>query len=261
MTIGGGQPTDFGMVRIALLIGLLLLGCVPAAAQGVTATPRLVTKGAPGDVDVLGIVGRLYEHTLTLLETEFPDDYAALTRRLAEIDDLAGDERTLLLAAFEAFGEVRRKYADKLMFSPSLHHAVMLGRLADFYHLVLGNEGPTVCGRFARDGSGVLFELGLSARYANALDLQSHAYFEAVVQAIEMPDYAGAVEPDDWTTVFAIMVAAGMPRSYVATIAAGNASDPDLCRALAAVFRTAGLLDTPEGKRTRADFARNLTGY
>ena len=239
----------------------MAFGCAPATAQSVTAIPDIVTKGAPGDVDVLGIVGRLYGRTLTLIQKEFPDDYTALARRLAEIDSLAGDERTLLLASFEAFAELRRKYADRLLFAPSINHAVMLGRLADFYHGVLGGEGPTVCGRFARDGSGVLFELGLSAKYATALDMQSYTLFDAVVQAIEAPDYAGVVQSEDWSAVLGVMIAAGAPESYLQTIAAGDASDPDLCRALAAMFRTAGLLDTPEGRRTRADFAKNLTGY
>lgn len=249
------------MFRALVLAAILVAGCGPSLAQGVTATPDIVEPNSPGDVDVLGIMGRLYGRTLTLMQAEFPADYALLARRLAEIDALAGDERSLLLASFEAVADVRRKYAEKLMFAPSIGHSVMLGLLADFYQRVLLEEGATVCGRFARDGSGVLFELGLSAKYATLLDLQSQAFFQAVVQAIEAPDYSAPPTPEDWGSVLRVMVAAGAPQSYVDTIARGDASDPDLCRALATMFRTAGLLDTPPGKRVRADFARNLSGY
>lgn len=249
-------------MRFILVFFLAIaIGCVPAGAQGVTATPDLSKFSPPSAVNVLDIVGKLYGRTLTLLQAEFPEDYAALARRIADIDAQPGTEPVLLLASFEAMTELRRKYADKLLFASSLHHSVMLGRIADFHDLVFAGEGAAVCGRFALDGSGVLFELGLAAKYAVAIDLQSLAYFEAVVEAIEAPDYSGVAVPEDWSMVLGVMVAAGVPQTYVAAISAGDPNDPNLCPALAAMFRTSGLLDTPEGQRTRADFAKNLSGY
>jgi hypothetical protein len=244
----------------APLAGLLLALAGPAAGQ-VVVTPNLTLRTAPDAVDVAALFEQRYGRTLELLEAEFPDDHAALVDQIAEIDRQVGDERQLLLAAFERLTEVRRKYAPRLRFAPSLSHSVMLGRIADFHDLVLDNEGPQVCARFAHDGSGVLFELGLSGRYANALDLQSLAYFDAVVRAIETPEYTEPVATDDWTAVLRAMVAAGAPASFLRTITTADRNDPDLCRALAAMFRTSGLLSTPEAARARADFASNLTGY
>jgi hypothetical protein len=244
-----------------ILIIVLTLGWAPARAQGVTATPDLSQLRPPDAVDVLDIVGKLYGRTLTLLQAEFPNDYAVLAQRIAEIDAQPGTETVLLLASFEAFTELRRKYADRLLFAPSLNHSVMLGRIADFHDLVFAGEGAATCGRFAQDGSGVLFERGLAAKYAVAIDLQSLAYFEAVVAAIESPDPSAVASPEDWGMVLGTMIAAGAPQIYVTAISGGDPNDPNLCPALAAMFRTAGLLDTPEGKRTRADFAKNLSGY
>lgn len=243
-----------------LILALFLAFAAPAAGQ-VTVTPNLTLRTAPDAVDVVGLFEQHYGRTLKLLEAEFPADHATLRAELAEIDERVGEERLLLLAAFERLAEVRRKYADKLQYAPSFNHSVMLGRIADFHDLVFAGEGPQVCARFAHDGSGVLFELGLSRRYANALDLQSLAFFEAVVQAIEAPDYAEPVTTEDWTVVLGAMVAAGAPPDYLKTITTGDRNDPRLCPALAAMFRTSGLLDSPQGARTRADFAKNLAGY
>ena len=243
-----------------LIFALFLAFAAPAAGQ-VTATPNLTLRTAPDAVDVAALFEQHYGRTLKLLEAEFPADYATLRAELAEIDKRVGEERLLLLAAFDRLADVRRKYADKLQFAPSLNHSVMLGRIADFHDLVFAGEGPQVCARFAHDGSGVLFELGLSRRYANALDLQSVAFFEAVVQAIEAPDYAEPVTTEDWTAVLGAMVAAGAPPDYVRTVTTGDRNDPKLCPALATMFRISGLLDSPQGARTRADFAKNLAGY
>jgi hypothetical protein len=256
----GGDVTVRTMRLLVSLTLVLLLVATPAVAQ-VVLTPELNLRTAPDAVDVSALFSQRYPRTLALLEAEFPDDHANLMAELSEIDRQVGEESRLLLAAFERLRELRRKYADRLQFAPSFNHAVMLGLIADFHDLVFAGDGPQVCGRFAHDGSGVLFELGLSARYAQALDLQSVAFFEAVVRAIETPEFAEPVEPEDWNMVFAAMVIAGAPPDYVAAVARGDRNDPTLCPALAAMFRSSGLLDSPAGVRTRADFARNLTGY
>lgn len=164
----------------------------------------------------------------------------------------------------QVFGEltaIRKKYAAKLLFAPGQALQNVLIRLAYFYDDVLVSRGPGVCGRFAQDGSGALFDLGVQDQYWQALDLQTEAYLSAVVQAIETPEYYGVVDDADWGVVFAAMVRRGSPLSYVATISAGDRNDPDLCPALAAMFRTSAGLEGPEGARTRADLAQNLTGY
>jgi hypothetical protein len=242
---------------ILVVLALLIFATSSRAAPGdVTATPDFRPKGG-----LIVEMSRRYASTLALLKTEFPDDYTTLMSEIAAIGWQGVDPNKALLAAFTRLGAVREKYADKLLFAPSLSHSVMLGRLADFYDAVFKAEGPTVCGRFAVDGSAALFQLGLSEKYAEALDQQSFAYFDAVVRAIEAPNYNGVADRSDWGTVLGIMVSAGAPPSYVDTISSGDAKDPDLCPALAAMFRTSGLLDSGEGARTRADFAKNLSGY
>jgi hypothetical protein len=246
-------------MRIFLCAAALLAGMFPTLAQdrGIVATPDFSPQ-----FELVDVVAARFERTVALIKSDFPDDYATLVASLAGISwQGSRDERIALLKAFEVLKELRRKYAERVAHAPSVSHAVMLGLLADFYDEVLKAEGPAVCGRFASDGSAVLFDLGLSAKYADRLDLQSVAYFDAVVKAIEEPENPGAVLPEDWNVLLGAMVAAGAPQSFVDTIARGDRNDPDLCPALATMFRASGLLDTPEGERTRADFARNLAGY
>ena len=245
------------MRRTLLLLAVLCcLSPAHAAPGDVTATPGFLRENG-----LIEEVSRRYPSTLALLKAEFSDDYSNLMAEIAAIGWQGGDPDAALLAAFTRLGAVREKYADRLQFAPTLSHAVILGRLADLYDAVLEAEGAAVCGRFAADGSAALFELGLAGRHARMLDEQSFAYFDAVVRAIETPANNGVATASDWSIVLAIMVRAGAPASYVATISSGDPKDPDLCPALAAMFRTSGLLDTPEGARVRADFAKNLSGY
>jgi hypothetical protein len=246
-------------MRIFLITAALLACLYPAWAQrpGITATPDFTPR-----LDLMDVVTARYGRTIALLKSDFPDDYTTLVVGIAAISWQGGrNEPVALLRVFELMKDLRRKYAERVVHAPSVSHAVMLGLLADFYEAVFETEGPAVCGRFAQDGSAVLFDLGLSAKYADRLDLQSAAYLDAVVRAIETPENPGPVLADDWNQVLATMIAAGAPPSYLDTVARGDGNDPDLCPALAAMFRTAGLLNTPEGERARADFARNLAGY
>jgi hypothetical protein len=239
---------------------MILTGPAIAQSGGVVAAPDLSPNPSPR---IMQAMGELYGRTLTVIKRDFPADYPDLVTAFATLEwtgNRANVDRALLAAA-EAIKSVRQKYADKLLFAPSVSHAVMLGFLADFYDAVFKGEGPRTCGRFARDGSAVLFQLGLAAKYARQLDVQSVAYFDSVVKAIEEPNDNGVAGPADWEMVGGAMLASGMPPSYLETIAKGDPADPDLCPALAAIFRTSGLLDTPEGARVRADFARNLAGY
>lgn len=248
-------------MRILIAILGLIWFVGPVAAQGVTLAPDLSRLNRAAEVDVVALMAARYPETLALLEREFSDDHAALLQAFGAIGAQGGREEALLVRAFGELTELRRRYAERLRFAPGEAHAAMLGHLAAFYNLVFEIEGPVICGRFAQDGSGILFELGLSARYAGPLDQQSSAYFEAVVGAIERPEISEPVQPEDWGVVFEHMVAAGAPPAFVAAVGGGNPRDPNLCPALAAMMLTSSLLDTPEGARTRADFARNLTGY
>ncbi len=237
----------------------IVAGMVPGSAQDNSLVARPDSSPRFNLVDV---VTSRFGRTIAAIRSDFPDDYVTLVAVLSGISwSGVRDERVALLAAFEVMKDLREEHAERVVHAPSASHAVMLGLLADFYDEVLMAEGPAVCGRFASDGSAVLFELGLSEKYAKRLDLQSSAYFDAVVRAVETPENPGAVRPQDWTFLLGKMVAAGAPRSFVDTIARGDPNDPDLCRALATMFRASGLLDTPEGARTRADLAKNLAGY
>lgn len=250
-------------LRLPTLVFLLAVAANPLAAQDVTAVPDF-TPGVPNKEQAAALLAAVELHfplTMQFLRTEFPDDHAAFLASVEEIGGAEGQPVELMLKAFNELTELRRKYADKITFAPGLSQSIMLGLIADLHDRVFATEGPEVCGRFAHDGSAILFALGKSGTYATALDRQSLAYFEAVVGAIETPDYAGDVEPEDWNVLLSAMVSAGAPTSYVKTIGEGRRTDPDLCPAYAALFRTSGLLNTPEGLRTRADFAKNLAGY
>lgn len=250
------------MRSFILAVVVLVISSHVALAQkygdGVAVVPDLSPAGR---FDFMAEVDKRYGQTLEVIKTEFPDDYAVAIAHIAGISWRGGEEDRALLGAFSILTELKKKYAGRLLYAPSVRHAAMLAGLAKFYVTVSENEGPEVCGRFAQDGSGVLFERGLSGKYAAALDAQSAAYFEAVVAAIETPEYSGAVQPDDWSAVMSAMIAAGAPQSFAKTISAGDRSDPDLCPALAAMFVTSAFLNTPEGARTRGDFAKNLAGY
>jgi hypothetical protein len=237
----------------------LLAGVVPASAQdyGIAAAPDVSPR-----FDVVDVMTTRFGRTIAAIKSDFPDQYVTLVAVLSGIGwQGVRDERVALLRAFEVMKDLRREHAEKVRHAPSVSHAVMLGLLADFYEEVLKAEGPAVCGRFAKDGSAVLFDLGLSEKYAERLDLQAAAYYDAVVKAIETPENPGAVRRTDWNFLLMRMVMAGAPRSFLDTIARGDPNDPDLCLALAAMFRASGLLETSAGQRTRADLARNLAGY
>lgn len=242
-------------MRFALCLVLLLLGA-PALAQGVAATPDL-----RAEVEVAGLTGERFDGTLALLEAEFPSDHRLLAATVEKIDQLSGEEDALLLVAFKQLTELKRKYAGRLRFAPTAAHAAVVGHLALLYDVLFKAEGPAACGRFARDGTAALFELGLAAKYAEPIDEQSVVFFEAVVMAIEDPEPSEAAKPADWETVMQRMIEAGAPPSFAATIGAGDPDDPDLCPALAALLFTISVMDTPEAARARADFAQNLTGY
>lgn len=199
--------------------------------------------------------------TLAVLEAEFPTDHKALMIRIGAIER-GGQSRMLMLSgSFDAIGAIRRKYATRLQYAPPQALANLLLAAAGFHEAVLAGEGPGGCGVFAQNGTGALFQLSRSDAYARQIDLQSAMYFEAVAGAIEQPEYYGDPRQSDFAALLTVMGAAGVPQSYAATIARGQPSDPDLCPALATMFKAAAALDTPEGLRVRADLAKNLAGY
>jgi hypothetical protein len=244
------------------LLALLLLAPFvhPAVSAGAEEKLRLKMP-ARQTVDLEAMFQELHPRTLTILQVDFPSDLDAMTEKLAEIEKRGGDRQAAAAYLFGEMTALRRKYADKLAFSPNPSLVKLLLRLADFYDQVLKTAGTEVCGRFAQDGAGLLFDIGLADSFREALDMQSEAFFDAVVRAIETPEYHGPVDSSDWSVVMGAMIGLGSPPSYITTISAGDSSDPDLCLAQAAMFRASAVLTTPEGERTRADLARNLTGY
>lgn len=243
-------------MRFIAIFAWLIALALPAYAQ-VTAVPDF---GAT-EVDVDALIKERFPRTLAFLEAEFPADHATLMGNIEVIDKQRGEANALLLLAYRQFVELRRKYAPRIVFAPTVAHAKMLGRLAGFYDLVFKTDGPEICGRFAQDGSAALFELGVAGKYARALDEQALVYFEAIAAAIETPEVSEPVKPEDWNFVMRRMVSAGAPPSFATTIARGNRGDRDLCPALGALLITSGVISEPEGARTRADFAKNLAGY
>lgn len=249
-------------MRLIALLFALALSVLPATAQegGVAATPD-VLPGSGDGLRLLAEVERRFPRSLALIKQEFPDDYPGLVASISAVSWQGGEEKVALLKAFELLKAQRQKYRDKAVFAPSNLQAASLQILAHLFQEVFKAEGSQVCGRFAQDGSAVLFDLGISDKYTELLDLQATAYLAMVVKGIEEPDYAGELKPEDWGQVLGAMVTSGMPKSYVQTISKGDRNDPDLCPAMASMMLASALLNTPEGARTRADFARNLAGY
>lgn len=246
-------------MRFVLFLFLVAI-CGPAFAQGVTAAPDL-RRMQTGGVDVAALFEARFPATLALLKAEFPADRRVFDEGLAIIDGMAGEENALLTLAFSQLTDLRRHYEARLRFATSERQAAMLGQLAVLYDLVLKEEGAEVCGRLARDGTAALFEANLSEKYAELIDRQSVAYFEAVISAIEAPEPSEAMQPDDLKEIMGRLIEAGAPPSFPAAIAAGDPANPELCPALATLFLTISLMETPAAARARADFAQNLAGY
>jgi hypothetical protein len=199
--------------------------------------------------------------TLAVLRAEFPDEHRALLERIGIIERGGQSEMLMLSNGFDAVGAIRRKYAARLEFAPPQALTALLASTAGFYEAVFKGEGPGGCGVFAQNGTGALFQLSRSEAYAKEIDLQSAMFLEAVAAAIERPEYYGAGGQEDFAALLVVMTEAGVPPDYLAAIAGGKPSDPNLCPALATMFKAAAVFDTPEGLRVRADLAKNLAGY
>lgn len=248
-----------------LILALLFLAmsstCATAQSEGsVVAAPDL-TPAPSEDFDLRAELTTRFSRTFEIMQREFPDDYAAMVASLAAISWQGVDDKTALVASFEVIKTVRRKYADRLRFAPTVALGVMLGLLADFYDAVARTDGAQVCARFALDGSSALFGLGLSEKYIEELDLQSVAFFDAVAKAIETPEFREVAAESDWIAVYRAMVEAGAPQRFVEVLTRGELRAPELCTAYATLFRAAGLIETPEANRVRGDLAQNLAGY
>lgn len=234
------------MRLLALAAAILAFAAVPAQSQEPSFRELFESRN-----------GR----TLAVLRAEFPQDYSSLMIRIGAVERSELSETLKLSAGFAAVSDLRRKYVDRLRYAPPQTLAALLDSAAGFHLAVLEGEGPEACGVFAQNGTGALFAADRSEPYAAAIDLQSARYFEAVAGAIERPEYYGEPQEQDFAIVLAALVAAKLPESYVRAIVSGRPSDPDLCPALVALFRTASVLDSPQGLRVRADLAVNLAGY
>ena len=199
--------------------------------------------------------------TLAVLASEFPSDLTLLEVRLRAIETLGQGDLIAGAAAFNAVGEIRKKYAPRIRFAPPEALASLLQATASFHEAVFAGEGPAACGLFAQNGTGTLFQLSLSDKYAAEIDRQSALFLEAVVAAIERPEAYGPTGEQDFATLLAVMGRAGVPASYGVAIASGRPENDELCPALATMFKAAAAFDAPQGLRVRADLAQNLAGY
>lgn len=243
---------------LVLMLALLVCASVPlphAFAMEVVATPKFGVKRFET------AFAQRYPKTIIVLATDFPQDYAALSERIAKIGASRASDRDKLAAAFAALTELRRKYASQVIHAPDDSLKRVVGLLGEFHLEVLKQEGPKLCGQFAVKGSGVLFQTNLASRYAARLDAQSAAYFSAVVQSIENPTFHEPVKPEDWTSVSKVLVGVGGSLDDIKRIAANDADDSLHCNSLASFLLFIAQLDGPESERMRADFVRNVSGY
>jgi len=199
--------------------------------------------------------------TLKVLEAEFPQDHRMLMVRLGAIERSDQSEMLKLNAAFSLVNDLRKQYAPRLRFAPPAALERLLRAAAAFHERVREVEGDATCGAFAQNGTGVLYQLGMSEKYAVEIDRQSAQFFEAVADAVERPESYGELQKDDLALVLRGMLAAGASEEQVAVILSGRPNAEGYCSAIAAMFRIAAVLDQPAGLRSRADLAVNLSGY
>ena len=239
----------------ALAFAAFCLVAAPAVAAGKTGYKN------PPSTNVRQVFLQRNARTMEILESDFPYDYEDVMRSIETLRASKTDIDSKLLALFSQLTQIRKKYAERLRFAPVAQHRLMIAALGRFMAEVQLKAGPAICGHFAQDGSGALFAEGVAARFASLIDIQSAAYFAAVVGAIESPEPRDAVDDEDWRAVFSRMVADGHPPAFVGTIARSDAADPTLCPALAAMLSSAARMDGAAAERFRADFAGNVTGY
>lgn len=199
--------------------------------------------------------------TMKVLEAEFPQEHRTLLIRLGAIERSNQSEMLKFGSAFALLGDIRKSYAPRLRFAPPGALERLLRSAAAFHERVLELDGAATCSAFARNGTGVFYQLGTADKYAVEIDRQSATYFEAVAAAIEQPEAYGELQKDDFALVLRGMLAAGSSQEEVALILAGQPDAEGYCKAVAAMFRIASVLDAPAGLRARADLAVNLAGY
>lgn len=231
------------MRRLLTLITFLLIAS-PATAQTAPALERFRQD---------------FPQTIEVLAREFPADLDAIEAELASLP--AAEAARGPETSFKLLAELRRKHAPRLAFAPAEALSLLLAATAEFHEAVFRGEGPEGCGLFARNGTGVLFQRGVALRYGRAMDTQATLFMLAVTAAIEQPEVHGEMSEADFAALLVVMAQAGLPEAQAKAIGSGDASDPDYCPAVAAMFRAASVFDTPQGFRVRADLAQNLAGY
>lgn len=250
------RPMKKCLVLILAVLALLTTSIAGAFALEVVATPRFKPR-----VSVTAFEQR-YPRTLAVLKADFPEDYKNLLDRIGSIEGARGSKKDKITAAFAALSEVRKRYEPQVLFAPDDELRRIVALLGEFHLQVLKNQGPEVCGQFAANGSGTLFTLGLADPYAGRLDVQSEAYFLAVVQSIENPTFHKVATTDDWKYVSrALVVAAGGTTDDVKRALTNDTKDPLYCASLAKFMLFTALIGGDEGERLRANFVQNSTGY
>ena len=238
-------------MRFLLVLAAILVAAIgPAFAQGGDGVAVVPDISAAGRFDLMAEVGKRYGQTLEVIKSEFPDDYAVLMANIAGLSWQGGEENRALLGAFGILTELKKKYASRLPFAPSRNHTGMLGSLAKFYVAYPTARERSVrpvrarqVGRAVRAGAFGQVRGGARRAVRRLFRGRCRGHRDAGIQRRRA---AG-----DWSAVMNAMLAAGRPQSFVKTISEGNRADPDLCPALSAMFVTSGVLDTPEGRRTR----------
>jgi len=241
------------LIPTAVFLALSVLAQLPVLGQ--QAAPEAAANG------FVALFSARNATTLAVLQAEFPADHVALLTRVAAIAASGQNQEAMLSAGFAAIGTIRRKYAERLRFAPAQTLSDLLVHTAEFHDAVYEGEGVGGCGYFARNGTGTLYELGVSERYAALIDLQTALYLRAAVAGIEQPEIYGATGERDFAALLSGMAAAGLPKAFVEAIASANPANENLCPALSTMFRAAAVYNTPEGLRVRADLAQNLAGY
>lgn len=230
-------------------LGLFLLVCGALPGQ------------AAGRPEVLGSFEQVYPQTLKLLQADFPADYEDLVAFIDGLDPERYDAAAGLTAASVKLTEIKRKLAFRIPYAPDEALQRVMVFLTEFHKLVDERAGPEACTDFAANGTGALFDRGIWQQFSVELDVQSLAFLTAVREAIANPSYHGTIRKGDFDAIGAALLAHGGSVEDLSRIAKNDPKDPKLCGSIAAFFGVVALLDTPQGERARADFARNAGGY
>jgi hypothetical protein len=202
--------------------------------------------------------------TLGILDDRFPDELNRLEQTLNGVIEGAQADFDHE-AALEGFAEViateRQSYVSIITTAPDAALQAAITSLRDFMQKVYDTEGPEICGRFANEGSSVLYETDIAEHYSAELDRQSALFLAAAADARDTPTDHGEASDADLQATFNKMLKEGGTQHQIDVLAAQDPTDPEVCPALINMLSALAILEGDVGARSRAYFLPDFVGY